>query len=197
MNWNFRKQEISDSVWHYVYTDSNNQTLTFRRVVKLWAGDSDLFRGFHNQVLGEVPFRAMRWETPVVDLTRFDREFEFVVIDSPSLDRPENPSAFAEQFAAAAQDETVIQFMNLGRDATLVVPTPSGSEVNHCHLASFLATCKATDESALWHATGKAMLKRVSDKPVWLSTAGGGVAWLHIRLDDRPKYYGYPPYREG
>jgi Family of unknown function (DUF6940) len=29
----------------------------------------------------------------------------------------------------------------------------------------------------------------------FFSTAGAGVAWLHVRLDDRPKYYGYPPYR--
>ncbi|MFL6237620.1 MAG: DUF6940 family protein [Thermoanaerobaculia bacterium] len=29
------------------------------------------------------------------------------------------------------------------------------------------------------------------------STYGGGagVSWLHVRLDDRPKYYGYGPYR--
>lgn len=206
MNWNARRNQISDSVWHYVYTDPSNQPLTFRQVVELWAGDSALFRGFHNQVLQAIPFRAMRWETPVVDLNRFDREFEFVVIDSPSLDRSENPSAFEEQFALADQNETVIQFENLGKDATLVVPMPSGattsgsttldSKVNHCHLASFLATCGAAEESALWQATGIAMLSRVSDKPVWLSTAGGGVAWLHIRLDDRPKYYGYRPYRE-
>ena len=31
--------------------------------------------------------------------------------------------------------------------------------------------------------------------PVWVSTAGAGVSWLHVRLDDRPKYYGYQPYR--
>ncbi|MGI9175867.1 MAG: DUF6940 family protein [Rhodothermales bacterium] len=24
---------------------------------------------------------------------------------------------------------------------------------------------------------------------MWLSTAGGGVSWLHVRLDSRPKYY--------
>ena len=196
MNWNFRKQEISDSVWHYVYTDSENQSLTFRQVVELWADDSDLFRGFHNQVLLDVPFQAMRWETPVVDLNRFDREFEFVVLDSPGLDRTENPSAFNEQFQAANQNESVIQFENLGRNAALVVPMPSGPEVKHCHLASFLTTCSAEEASALWRKTGEAMLQRVSDKPVWLSTAGGGVAWLHIRLDDRPKYYGYRPYRE-
>jgi len=195
MNWNARQTQISDSVWHYVYIDSNDQTLTFRQVAALWAGGSDLFRSFHNQVLSEVPFRAMRWETPVVDLKRFDRDFEFVIIDSPSLDRTENPSAFAEQFAAAASDASVIQFENLGRDSMLVVPTPAHSEVNHCHLTSYLATCGIADASALWQATGEAMLQRVSDKPVWLSTAGGGLAWVHIRLDDRPKYYSYPPFR--
>jgi hypothetical protein len=40
------------------------------------------------------------------------------------------------------------------------------------------------------------MARRVGRQPVWLSTAGAGVAWLHVRLDDRPKYYGHGPYRQ-
>jgi len=28
------------------------------------------------------------------------------------------------------------------------------------------------------------------------STAGAGVSWLHVRLDDRPKYYGFKPYKK-
>ncbi len=28
------------------------------------------------------------------------------------------------------------------------------------------------------------------------STAGGGVSWLHVRLDSWPKYYGYAPYKQ-
>jgi len=39
------------------------------------------------------------------------------------------------------------------------------------------------------------MQKRINAKRVWLSTAGMGVSWLHVRLDDRPKYYGHRPYR--
>jgi len=35
----------------------------------------------------------------------------------------------------------------------------------------------------------------VDDAPVWLSTSGMGIAWLHLRLDSRPKYYTYRPYR--
>ena len=30
--------------------------------------------------------------------------------------------------------------------------------------------------------------------PTWVSTAGGGVAWLHVRLDSAPKYYTHRPY---
>ena len=40
------------------------------------------------------------------------------------------------------------------------------------------------------------MSQTVNDKPTWLSTAGMGVAWLHVRLDQRPKYYAHRPYRE-
>lgn len=39
------------------------------------------------------------------------------------------------------------------------------------------------------------MSQRLGLKPVWLNTAGGGVPWLHIRLDDQPKYYRYQAYR--
>lgn len=41
------------------------------------------------------------------------------------------------------------------------------------------------------------MHARLGAKPVWLSTAGAGVPWLHVRLDDHPKYYGYALYRSG
>ena len=32
------------------------------------------------------------------------------------------------------------------------------------------------------------------DRPMWLSTCGTGVAWVHMRLDQRPKYYTYTPF---
>jgi hypothetical protein len=48
----------------------------------------------------------------------------------------------------------------------------------------------------LWQAVGKAMDARLGPKPIWLSTAGMGVAWLHVRLDSRPKYYGFDEYKD-
>jgi len=172
--------------------------MTFKDVIELW-GDlvecGNLFRGFHCQVLSDIPFSAYRWETPVVDLARLERPFEFVALNSPGLDRPEDRTAFQNQFATVDDDVSTITFQNLGKNAILVVPCPSGIEVNHCHLASFIHTCTASDESSLWRHVGLAMRQRISDKPVWLSTAGGGVAWLHVRLDDSPKYYGYREFK--
>jgi hypothetical protein len=38
--------------------------------------------------------------------------------------------------------------------------------------------------------------EQLGEQPLWLSTAGTGIFWLHVRLDSRPKYYTYQPYRE-
>jgi len=33
-------------------------------------------------------------------------------------------------------------------------------------------------------------------KTFWVSTSGLGVAWLHVRVDSKPKYYSHEAYRE-
>ena len=47
----------------------------------------------------------------------------------------------------------------------------------------------------VWRVIADAVLNRVCENPIWISTAGGGVAWIHFRLDSYPKYYGYAEYR--
>lgn len=50
-------------------------------------------------------------------------------------------------------------------------------------------------EQIMWPIVGDTARSKVGKKPVGLSTAEGGVAWLHVRLDAFPKYYGYALYR--
>ena len=73
----------------------------------------------------------------------------------------------------------------------MVVPCPLADPSAYGHLAAFIRHAPEEQRDALWRRIGEAMAQRVGMKPVWLSTAGAGVSWLHVRLDDRPKYYGH------
>ena len=78
----------------------------------------------------------------------------------------------------------------------MVVPCPIADSTAYGHLASFVRHAPEVQRDALWRSVGEAMARRIGAKPVWLSTAGAGVSWLHVRLDDRPKYYGFGPYKQ-
>lgn len=167
---------------------------TYADVIAAWQHDAE-FRGWFNQLLAETPLTAFRWETPPLVSTNTNRPFEFVLHNSPGLAATPDVAAFSEHFYRAAADQAVVQFSNLGRDAILVVPCPLGPNPAYGHLAAFVRDAPPAQQQQLWKTVGDALQSRLSQRPVWLSTAGAGVSWLHVRLDDRPKYYGHGAYR--
>lgn len=167
------------------------QPATLSDVMRGWIED-DEFRTFFNATLAAVPYQAFRWETPKATSATLDQPFECVVLDSPGLERRVDRAAFAEHFTTAT---SVVTFANLRGDARLVVPCPVGADSAYGHLAAFVRQAPAAQQAALWQQVGAALEQRLGKKPVWLSTAGAGVSWLHVRLDDIPKYYQYDPYR--
>jgi hypothetical protein len=171
----------------------DSDVATYAQVIEAWRND-DAFRSWFNGVLASISYRAFRWETRPVSAATANDPFEFVVLDSPGLAREPEPEAFAEHFRRNVVGD-VVTFPNLGGDAIMVVPRPTGPASAYGHLAAFVREAPAAQRAALWQAVGDAMTGRIGQKPVWLSTAGAGVSWLHVRLDDRPKYYGFAPYR--
>jgi hypothetical protein len=168
--------------------------LSFADVAVAWASDAD-FRAFWISGLETVPFAAYCWECPPVHARSLHEPFECVFVASPSLARmAQDPGAFAEHFEAG---RAVAAFGNLGGDAWLIAPAPEESGADFAHLAAFTATASHARQDALWAAVGAALQARTGARPLWLSTAGHGVAWLHVRLDSRPKYYRHATYREG
>ena len=169
--------------------------MPFRRFFELLASDED-FTDWFCCTLAEFEGAAFYWELPPLTDATFDDAAEFVLIEAPMLARvPPERAPFAEQFERAGGDDVVV-FPNLGGDAVLVVPCPRGAEAHYPHLAAFLRGAGKEQARALWRTTAQQMLRSIGKRPVWLSTAGGGVAWLHVRLDSRPKYYSYRPYRD-
>lgn len=190
--WSVRRVELPAGRGWRVALDLDSRPATFAEVITGWRTGS-AFRSFFNALLADSPFTAFRWETPGVTSESLPWAFECVLLDSPGLARRPDPSAFADYL----DDPTapVVTFANLGGDAVLVVPCALADHSAYGHLAAFVRHAPEAQRDAVWQAVGEAMLERVGEHPVWLSTAGAGVPWLHVRLDDHPKYYGYAPYR--
>lgn len=126
--------------------------------------------------------------------------FEFILNDSPGLAQVSEgePESFAEHLSEGCGSAGVRSFYNLGRDALLVSPCEIGPRQPHAHMASFVRAAPAAQVDTLWRRVGEGLARRVGEvggAPVWTSTSGLGVYWLHVRLDSRPKYYTFAPYK--
>jgi hypothetical protein len=192
--WTTRAEKLARGRILRFTIDLDSSPVSFAEVVRRWQHDAE-FRSLFIALLADAPFSAFRWETPAITTATSGRPFEFVLLESPGLAREPDPNAFAEHFQNAG-NSSVIEFPNLGKDAIMIVPCPNGLPSAYGHLAAFVREASSLQRHALWELVGAAMERRLGTKPVWLSTAGAGVSWLHVRLDDRPKYYSYAPYRE-
>jgi hypothetical protein len=161
-----------------------------------WQADEN-FRNFFIELLAESKFKAFRWETPPITTSSAEKMFEFVLIDAPGLDSPPDFKVFSNYFIGAEKNESVVTFPNLGKDAVLVVPSASQASAEYAHLGAFVRGAPQHQKHQLWRVVGDVMKANLNPKPIWLSTAGMGIAWLHVRLDSRPKYYSHAPYRMG
>lgn len=169
--------------------------MSFRRFFERLASD-EAFADWFGGTLAEFEGAAFYWELPPLTAATLDGDAEFVLIGAPVLTRFGPERAPFEGHFRRAPGEDVIVFSNLGGDAILIVPCPRGPDEHYPHLAAFLRNADRQQARALWRVTAEEMLRRLGTRLTWLSTAGGGVAWLHIRLDSRPKYYSHAPYRD-
>ncbi len=169
----------------------DGRPLTFGRYFDLLQHDAG-FAGWYTKALSDAPFPAYFWEHPPLVRSSIDSHAEFVLVNAPSLESfRQNPAAFSSYFTGPP----VVRFRNIGGDAMLVAPTPVDASVDYAHLAVFLRTAPESQAYALWQEVGRAVAAALADEPLWLSTSGLGVAWLHVRLDSVPKYYQYQPYK--
>jgi hypothetical protein len=151
------------------------------------------FRAFFNRLLADAPYAAFFWELPPVTQATAAQAFECVLVDSPALAGvAADTAAFAGHCRQSGGDVAV--FPNLGQDAWLVAPCPRGPGQGCAHLAAFVRDAPPVQQQAFWQRLGETALGRLSGEPLWLSTSGLGVYWLHARLDSRPKYYTWRPY---
>jgi hypothetical protein len=157
----------------------------------------------------DSPFAAVKFETKGVTSRNAPlKHFELVLVDAPELASfasTSDPHSFAEHLNCLPTDSAGCAFENLGGDAMLVAPKAwnDATSVNvYGHLVAFIRGAPDRQVSQLWTLAARTFLERLTsvtedvDKSVWFSTSGDGVAWLHFRLDERPKYYKYQPFAQ-
>ncbi|NNE90556.1 MAG: hypothetical protein HKN23_02820 [Verrucomicrobiales bacterium] len=161
----------------------------------LLANDPE-FRDFLNQALAESPNAGFFWETPAVSTGTLRDPFQFVLVDGPILlSLSPDPAPFSRQFDTLPETESVAAFPNLSGDAFLIAPAPVSNDLlAYTHLGAFVRNAPAGQIDEFWKTIGQAIQARISETPIWLSTAGLGVSWLHTRIDTRPKYYRHRPF---
>ena len=188
----------SNQFTRYELTE-NGALLSYSRVLDLLA-HSEQFRSYFTQLIAACPSGGFRWETPPVTTSTIARQFQFVIVDTPEfITRRVDEYAFQEHFVDDGVNQGVVTFKNIGGDASLIVPSPHAetkvdTEV-YGHLGAFIRGAPEKQIDAFWRVVGIAVTKSLGNSPIWLSSAGGGVAWLHMRLDSAPKYYSYLPFK--
>jgi hypothetical protein len=188
----FPRTIIDRHTHHYRMLDGATP-LTVCEVIDRWQTDEPFVTAWC-RLLAESPFTAYRWETPASYPAAWHQAFECVLLDAPHLQVRADRQTFAEHFPRA--DATgIVSYASLGGDTVLISPAPLDSAASYPHLAAFLRTAPIAQQLGLWRHIGQQMAALTTQQPRWLSTAGGGVAWLHVRIDPRPKYYGYAPYK--
>ncbi len=193
--WEAQSTDLGDDRVRRVTILRDGAPLTFAEVLNGWRNDPG-FRRFYISTLAQAPFDALFWETPALTRDNLDQRYECVLVDSLQLAGVgAERDAFRDHFGSSCEPDGIVTFPNLGNDALLVVPCPLDDASYYAHLAAFLRHGPTTQQESLFRNLGEALAERLGERPVWVSTSGLGVYWLHIRLDGRPKYYTYAPYR--
>jgi|GEM_PF-467549 len=168
--------------------------LSYREVLNLWE-HNQAFVDFYISIFKKCGFDSFVWETPSISTSTVNRTFEFILHNAPRVSNTPDSKTYESYFDIESTQHGIVAFENLGGDALLVVPSPFRKKANYRGLTEFFREAPLVQQRAIWRELALHVNMRLSEQPTWISAAGGGISWLHLRLDSRPKYYRYSPYR--
>ncbi len=191
--WTADRHTIEDDRINRLQILANGTPISFNQVIANWNVNEE-FRAFYNHTLASAEFESFFWEHPPLTNSEVERSYECVLVKGGMLNfRKPDVQAFQNYFE---EDKHAVTFFNLGKDAELIVPTPEKSNDVYPHLAQFVRNASSEQIDAFWELVGKTFKSAIGERKKWLSTAGLGVSWLHVRIDNRPKYYRYKEFKE-
>lgn len=177
---------------HQYRLTEKGKELSNRDFLNLITG-SDNFIHFFNDLLKDSAFEGYFWEVKPVNEKNLEESFEFVLVESIRIaqKRPD-PRPFQEHLE---KEQYASAFANLSGNAQLIAPSIKGKPRQYAHIAGFVRNAPPEQLIVFWKLVGQEFQKSIGPESKWLSTAGFGVNWLHVRIDSRPKYYRFKPYK--
>lgn len=164
-----------------------NFNITYETFVNLMTDKKYILKFI--KILQEIPFEYYVLQTPCFQKNNL---FEFVIINKPELKKMKlNTTVYKKYF----NNNKVTSFLNLTGDTTLIVPQIlSNVDKNiYLNISTFSKNAPINQQILLWKKVIDE-IKKCKHK-CFLSTHGLGIGWLHIRIDESPKYYLYDNYK--
>ena len=190
--WEIKSEIVElDRITVYQIYKEGNQLTTIDLIENL--GTNSEFRIFYNSILAENSFESFFWENPSIEKGELNKKYEFALIKSNTLNNVKpNPKPFKEYYSTV---KNVVVFPNLRGDAKLIVPCPISELENYTHIGKFVRDAPRNQVDEFWREVGLEYKASIGLNRKWLSTAGLGVPWLHLRIDSSPKYYRHQSYK--
>lgn len=186
-------KEIDDKTHLYSFKVDGN-VLSMDEAIHLLDSDDD-FALFLNQSLAKSKFDHFCLECMPYSIELVSADFQFALIQEPALqNREADFKAFEAHFEG--EKELTAVFENLSGDALLIAPCPTADKKGFQDLATFCRNAEQDQILDFWKTVAVEVDAQLNNLPIYLNTAGQAIAWLHMRIDDRPKYYQYKPFAE-
>lgn len=197
LKWVLKTKKINDNEIRCRLMDHKNQPVSYQRFLEALQSDP-AFVDHWIDTLKACPFPHIYWECIVVNQSRLPHQhFECVFTRATALGAisKADPSSFK---AHLQKDQKATSFFNLSQDTLLVCPNTGSNQAEHFHsLASFTRHAPKAQQHVFWRTVAEKAQQRIQkmgQAPIWLSTHGTGVPWLHVRIASRPKYYHHKAY---
>ncbi|KAF0497381.1 toll/interleukin-1 receptor domain-containing protein [Gigaspora margarita] len=189
---------IDNNTLKYHFLNAKDNELSYAEFIKLLhLGDEnflDIFKKALNEATNELS--AYFWECPPVSKETTNKPFEFVVTKSDTLSYIKQDYSSFKKKITKCLNKDVCSFANLGKDATLIVPMPCHN-LDYKNLSNFTMNAPKEQQINFWQEVANKLTESLEiSTPKWLSTNGLGVHYLHIRIDNNPKYYSWNEYYE-
>ena len=114
--------------------------------------------------------------------------FKQKFIRTNNLPKKQDYTSFLD-YIKKSKNKYVTSFYNLSKSAILVIPIPKKNK-NFCTLNEFCKNASITHQIKFWKKVASEIKKyKKNNEKVYLSTHGLGIPYLHIRIENTPKYY--------